>query len=131
MMGTDEYYASWDVFGCVIERLMLREGPRRCQRFLAVDELRVPLPRVHVGRLLKADDDEFDHPHADPLTMHAQGQVGQVTFMDGEDHVLVDAHVVRVCSPRACVRAWREVQSQGGCAERGRAGRWAAVWLGK
>jgi hypothetical protein len=26
--------------------------------------------------------------------MHAEGMVGQITFLDGEDHVLVDAHLL-------------------------------------
>ena len=59
LMGTDEYYASWDVFG-----------------------------------LLKRDDDEFDHPHDDPISLHREGQDAQATFLDGVDHVLVDPHVL-------------------------------------
>jgi hypothetical protein len=59
LTGTDEYYASWDVFG-----------------------------------LPSADHDEFDKPHADPIAQHAEGIVGQMSFLDGEEHVMVDAHVL-------------------------------------
>ena len=59
LTGTDEYYASWDVFG-----------------------------------LPSADHDEFDTPHKDPIAAHAEGTVGETSFLDGEEHVLVDAHVL-------------------------------------
>lgn len=59
LTGTDEYYASWDVFGLPSE-----------------------------------DHDEFDKPHADPIAQFAEGIVGKISFLDGEEHVMVDAHVL-------------------------------------
>jgi hypothetical protein len=96
LMGTDEYYASWDVFGLL--RAVSRPFPSWNRSILTDIYLCHACSCQEILRMETAgqDDDEFDHPHADPLTMHAAGQVGHVTFMtDDGNHVLVDAHLVR------------------------------------
>ena len=59
LTGTDEYYASWDVFGAP-----------------------------------SYDKDEFDQVHRDPIVTFSEGSVGQTSFVDGDEYVLIDAHVL-------------------------------------